>query len=272
MAISIKCIVVHISDDREHTHRLHTAVDLARRFDAHLNVVYAKPPVHYPAGAVGRTVSMQYLDEETEREQEQSIQIRQEVADVCKDLPSWEWHQHFGDVEKIITRYSNLADLVITEQSSRNEDEEVLLSDLADHLVRATGCPLLLLPWEWARGPIGTRVLIAWKDSREASAALRVSMDFLRQADQVFILMADEADTEIPGGDIVRYLKCHGVHGQIVGTSTGEGHEVLDAASKHGCDLMVMGAYAHSRVRELLVGGATNWVMRHTTIPVLMRH
>lgn len=271
MAISIKCIVVHISDDRKHTVRLRTAIDLARRFDAHLNVVYAKPPVHYPAGAVGRAVSMQYLDEESEIEKQHSIQIKEEVAEVCKDLPSWEWHQHFGDVEKIITRYSYFADLVIAEQSPSNEAEEVSLSDLADHLVRATGCPLLLLPWEWAPGPIGTCVLIAWKDSREASAALRVSMDFLRQADKVFILMADEADTEIPGGDIVRYLKCHGVHGQIVGTSAGEGHEILDTASKYGCDLLVMGARVNSRVREFLLGGVTSTVMRHTTIPVLMR-
>lgn len=272
MAASVKCIVVHISDDRKHTLRLHVAAELARRFHAHLNAVYAKPPVNYPAPAVGRTLSMQYLDDATEREEQHSMQIRREVAEVCKDLPSWEWHQHFGDVEKIIARYSHLADLVIAEQTPRNAVEEVLLTDLANNLVRATGCPMLLLPWEWSPGPIGTRILIAWKDSREASAALRVSMDFLRQADEVFIIAAPEVDMEIPGSDIVRYLKCHDVDGKVIGTSTADGHEILDIASEYGCDMLVMGAYVHSRMREFLLGGVTDTIMRHTTIPVLMRH
>jgi nucleotide-binding universal stress UspA family protein len=272
MAASVKCIVVHISDDRKHGLRLRVAVELARRFHAHLNAVYAKPPVTYPAVAVGRTLSMNYLDEETEKEQQHSIQIRREVAEVCKDLPSWEWHQHFGDVEKIIARYSHLADLVIAEQTPRKAVEQVLLSDMTNILVRATGCPLLLLPWEWAPAPIGTRILISWQDSREASAALRVSMDFLRQADQVLILVSPEMDTEIPGADIVRYLKCHDVHGKVIGSSGGDGHEILETAYKNDCDLLVMGAFVQSRVRELLLGRVTDTILRDTTIPVLMRH
>ena len=272
MAASVKCIVVHISDDRKHTLRLHVAAELARRFHAHLNAVYAKPAVNYPAPAVGRAVSMHYLDEEGEKEEQHSIQIRREVAEICKDLPSWEWHQHFGEVESIIERYSHLADLVIAEQTPRTAVEEVLLSDLANNLVRATGCPMLLLPWEWAPGPIGTRVLIAWKDSREASAALRVSMDFFRQAEQVFVLLAEERDAEIPGGDIVRYLKCHDVHATVVGTNHGGGKGILSTAAKYDCDLLVMGAFTHSRIREIFLGGVTDTIMRDTTIPVLMRH
>lgn len=272
MAASVKCIVVHISDDRKHTLRLHVAVELARRFQAHLNVVYAKPAINYPAPAVGRAVSMNYLDDETEREQQHSNQIRQEVAEACKNLPSWEWHQHFGDVENIISRYSHLADLVIAEQTPQTAMEEVLLSDMANTLVRATGCPMLLLPWEWAPGPIGTRILIAWKDSREASAALRVSMDFLREADQVFVILAKERDTEIPGGDIVRYLKCHDVHATIIGTNDDGGKAILSTAIQYDCDLLVMGAFTHSRLREMLLGGVTETIIRDTTIPVLMRH
>lgn len=272
MAASVKCIVVHISDDRKHGLRLHVGIELARRFQAHLNIVYAKPAVQYPAPAVGRAVSLNYLEDETEREEQHSNQIRHEVAEACKDLPSWEWHQHFGEVEKIISRYSHLADLVIAEQTPRTAVEEVLLSDMANNLVRATGCPMLLLPWEWSPGPIGTRVLIAWKDSREASAALRVSMDFLRQAEDVFILVAPELDTEIPGGDIVRYLKCHDVQGKLIGTSRSDGKEILATAYEYGCNLLVMGAYMHSRLREMFLGGVTDTVMRETMIPVLMRH
>ena len=273
MAGSIKCIVVHISDDQKHTLRLRVAVELARRFHAHLNAIYAKPEVEYPAGAIGRAMSMHYLNEVSEDERQRSEQIRNEVANVCGDLPSWEWHQHFGDVEKIVARFTHLADLVITEQSPHTSLGDALISHLADHLVTAAGCPLLLLPWEWPPGPIGTRVLIAWKNSKEASAALRASMSFLVEANEVFILAADEeSETERPGSDVVRYLKYHGVDGKVIGTSGGDGKEIHKIALQHHCDLLVMGAYAHSRVRELLLGGATDWMMRHTKIPVLMRH
>jgi nucleotide-binding universal stress UspA family protein len=272
MAGSVKCIVVHISDDQKHTLRLRVAVELAKRFRAHLNVVYARPPVEYPAPAIGRAMSMHYLDEASEDERERSEQIRNEVADVCGDLPSWEWHQHFGEVERIVTRFTHLADLVITEQSPHTSLEDALISHMADHLVTAAGCPLLLLPSAWPPGPIGTRVLIAWKNSKEASAALRASVPFLLGADEVFILAAEDADTDRPGSDVARYLKYHGVHGKVIGTSGGNGKEIHKIAHQHRCDLLVMGAYAHSRVRELLLGGATDWMMRHTTIPVLMRH
>jgi nucleotide-binding universal stress UspA family protein len=70
----------------------------------------------------------------------------------------------------------------------------------------------------------------------------------------------------------VRYLKCHDVHGKVIGTSTADGYEILDIASEYGCDMLVMGAYVHSRMREFLLGGVTDTIMRHTTIPVLMRH
>ena len=272
MAASIKCIVVHISDDQKHTLRLRVAVELARRFHAHLNAVYAKPQVEYPAASIGRTMSMHYLDEAAEQEQDRSARIRKEVADVCGDLPSWEWHQQFGEVDKIVARFAHLADLVIAEQPRRTSLEDNVISHMADYLVTAAGCPLLLLPWDWSPGPIGTRVLIAWKNSREASAALRASMGFLHAAAEVFILVAPTADTEIPGSDVVHYLKCHGVHGKVIGTSGGDGKEILDVAHEYDCDLLVMGAYAHSRFREMLFGGVTDTILRHTTIPALMRH
>ncbi len=272
MAGQIKCIVVHISDDQRHSLRLRVAVELAKRFDAHLNAVYAKPQVEYPAGAIGRAMSMHFLDEAREREQERSEQIKKEVADLCTDLSSWEWHQHFGEVEEIVARFSHLADLVIAEQSRHTNLEDALISHMADSLVTAAGCPLLLLPWEWSPAPIGTRVLIAWKNSKEASAALRASMAFLTASDEVLVLAAEEKDMERPGSDVVRYLGYHGVRGKLIGTSGGDGEEIHAIAQQHRCNLVVMGAYAHSRVRELLLGGATDWIMRHTTIPVLMRH
>lgn len=272
MAGSVKCIVVHISDDENHALRLRVAVELARRFHAHLNAVYAKPEVEYPAPAIGRAMSMHYLDEAAEQEQDRSARIKQEVADVCGDLPSWEWHQQFGEVDKILARFAHLADLVIAEQSSGTNLEDAVTSHMADYLVTAAGCPLLLLPRDWSPGPIGTRVLIAWKNSREASAALRASMSFLHTAEEVFILVAPTEDTEIPGSDVVHYLKCHGVDGKVIGTSGNDGQEILDVAQEYRCDLLVMGAYAHSRFRELLFGGVTDRILRHTTIPALMRH
>ena len=75
-----------------------------------------------------------------------------------------------------------------------------------------------------------------------------------------------------PGSDLVDYLGYHGIKAELCGSTEKAGKPILRAVKDNDCDLLVMGAYAHSRLRALFVGGATDYVMRHATVPVLMRH
>lgn len=268
-----KCIVVHLADDPRYRVRLQVAVDITKQVGGHLNVVYATEPVHAPAGAIGRAISLEYLDELSETARERAIQIHKEVEEICNaHLASWEWHIDQGDVDEIVSRFAHLADLVIAEQISDEFPVERVVLQMADQLVIAAGCAMLLVPYSWTGAAVGRRVLIAWKNNREAIGAVRGAMSFLRRADSVSILAATDAKSDAPGEELVRYLSHHGVAATVVGTSDGDGADILNAANEVGSDLIVMGAYARSRLREMIFGGATHHVMQHTTIPVLFRH
>lgn len=268
----IKCIVVHLTDNERHTMRLRVAIGLAKRFDAHLNVVFAKPEADYPAASIGRAMSMHYLEEAKQEANARLEQVKAEIDELCGDLPSWERHDQFGDVAKIMSHFAHVADLIVVEQPPEERLEDNFMLHMTDQLVMSAGCPMLLLPAGWSESEVGTRVLIAWKNNREASLAVRGSLDFLREAEQVLILAAEDSQSESPGADLTYYLGHQKIRSRVVGTSRGEGADFLRVAERHRCNLLVMGAYAHSRFRELLLGGSTDYIMRHPTIPVLMRH
>ncbi|MCW5698549.1 MAG: universal stress protein [Rhodospirillales bacterium] len=270
----IKCIVIGQSTDSRRAVRLQLGIDLTKRFDAHLNVVCVGERPDYPAGMIGRAVSLAYLEEATEAAKQRIETVKLEVEAACASLPSWEWHGEEGAAEEIIANFAHLSDLVIVGQSPLTHPEGMVSLHISDYLVMSAGCPLLLVPKGWKVSPLGRRILIAWKNSKEAISAVRSSFPFLCDAEEVFILAAPTEKSETsPGSDLRDYLGYHGVNAKIYGATKGDGGEaILAAASDCGCDLIVMGAMGHSRWREMILGGATDHVMRHTTIPVVMRH
>ncbi len=268
-----KSIVVHLADDPRSLDRLKLAVAIAQRFGAHLNVVYATAEIHQPAASIGRAASLEYMAEATEMATHTAEALEGHAKELCKALKSWEWHLERGEVEAIVARFAHLADLVIVEQSPHSFFEDSVVFHMSDHLVMSAGCPMLLMPETWRGGDVGRRVLIAWKNGREAIGAVRGALSFLEQADEVMILAyAWDKYANPPGSDLVTYLAHHGIASTVVGLNEKGGEEILKVAKDKACDCLVMGAYAHSRLRELFVGGATDYIMRHTTIPVLMRH
>jgi nucleotide-binding universal stress UspA family protein len=270
--MAIKCIVVHMAYDRRHLARLRLSVGLAKKFDAHLNVVYATPNPDFPAGMIGRAASLAFLDDAREEEKAKVEAIKRELADECAGLRSWEWHEEHGGVNDLMARYAHLADLVVVEQEPKEHVEDSIIFHMSDHLVVSAGCPMLLVPWKWDRPVEGKRVLVAWKNTREAIKAVRGGMPFIREAEEVMILAsANDKFTDAPGTDLATYLGYHGIEAKVLEPNKKAGKGILKAAEREGCDLIIMGAFSHSRLRELFAGGATDHVMRHTTIPVVMR-
>ncbi len=270
--MSIKCIVVHMAYDQRHLARLRLSVGLAKRFDAHLNVVYATPHPDYPAGMIGRAASLAFLDDAEKAEEGRVEAVRAEVEQVCKGLRSWEWHEEHGGVEELMAPWAHLADLVVVEQEPSEHVEDAVMFHMADHLVVSAGCEMLLVPWNWDGEVAGKRILVAWKNTAEAIKAIRGALSFLRDAEEVLVLASvSETHAEVPGSDLASYLGHHGIKATVLPPNKKAGKGILNTAEQHGCDLMVMGAFSHSRLRQLFAGGATDYVMRHTTIPVLMR-
>ena len=126
----------------------------------------------------------------------------------------------------------------------------------------------------------GKKVLVAWNARREAARAVFDALPLLQQAQEVKVIWVNPQDeggvaSDVPAGDICAALARHGVKceaTEVARPQTNVGRTLLMRAAEYGSDLLVMGCYGHSRLREFVLGGASRHVLDHMTIPVLMSH
>jgi len=172
-------------------------------------------------------------------------------------------------------RYS---DLVIAGQRERDaEDDAGLAPEFVDELVLSAGRPVLLVPYAGRFPDTGKRVLVAWNASAEAARAVADALPLLARAENVNVVVFEPGRTgdhgEEPGADAALYLARHGVKATVSTYGSPDvdiGSQILSRAADNGADLIVMGAYGHSRMRELILGGATRTILESMTAPVLM--
>jgi nucleotide-binding universal stress UspA family protein len=176
-----------------------------------------------------------------------------------------------------VCRLARYANLTVVGPRPADGDEELSGDDLLHDLVLTSGRPVLVVPDAPPPGPIGRRVLIAWNGTREASRAVADALPLLRKAEQVTVVAVqathDHSETGI--GEVCRHLLRNRIPAEAKVLHS-DGHDagslLLARAAEEKCDLVVMGAYGRSRMREVILGGATRHVLRHTAIPVLMAH
>jgi nucleotide-binding universal stress UspA family protein len=147
---------------------------------------------------------------------------------------------------------------------------------LAELTALASGTPCLAIPEEAPPPALFDRIILAWNGSREAKRALEDGLIFLKRAKCVRVLVVN-GDPEQAEADkqIVRHLARHGVEAGLERVHVlheDDGSALLRQCAQFGADLLVMGAYGHSRIAELILGGATRTVLAEATLPVLMSH
>ena len=151
--------------------------------------------------------------------------------------------------------------------------EDVSSSDALHAVLFDSGRPVLIAP-QVAPTTIGTRVCLGWNGTAESASAVYAALPWLQRADAVRILSAEEYQRRGPGGAGSRGLSraarraCRDRDVPVGGQRVGAG--LLAAAREFGCDLLAMGAYSHSRLRQLILGGVTRHVLEHATLPVMM--
>lgn len=170
-----------------------------------------------------------------------------------------------------IERRGRLADVIVVPHPALTDSDESASMDAA---LFGTGRPVIVAPAE-ARKGFGSRAAVAWDGSRESALAASAALPLLKAAQEVTVITARESEDEVEPSALARYLAGHGIEARTWGYTPGgeriaEG--LLDQAGKAGADCLVMGAYGHSRLRERILGGATEGVLRHAKIPVLMMH
>ena len=263
--------------------RVALAAALAERFAAHLVGLYPLPipvaPRHF--GYYDPALLDPFFRELREKAQEACDKEREtfEHAASLRGL-SAEWRVTEVGPESDPALHARYVDLTILGQLDPDHVEAELIRPRPEHVTFASGRPILVVPYAGHFETVGRRVLIGWNATREATRAVNDAMPLLAEADVVTVLTIDaregpDAHGELPGADISLHLARHGVKATVertVSAGIPAGDVLLSRAADLGADLLVIGAYGHSRVRELLLGGATRSILQSMTLPVLMSH
>jgi nucleotide-binding universal stress UspA family protein len=287
--MSIAKILVPVRGDGKGDNVLAHAAAIARRHNAHIAAVHcrARPQDMIPhGGAVPQALREQLEAQAVElaNAEEASLQVRFhdrigplgleliETGMPPRDRPSAGWCEEQGRQMDVIKRHGRLADLVAVAKPDR--DRNLGVNTLKAALF-STGRPVLICP-PAASAPqvLGERIAIAWNGSAEAARAVALALPLIQAADEIIVLDGGTGDHGAGGDELLRYLEIRGVKARREPISGGDnpGAAILAAAAAVGADLLVMGAYSHSREHESVFGGATQHVVDRTTMPVVMVH
>jgi nucleotide-binding universal stress UspA family protein len=138
-----------------------------------------------------------------------------------------------------------------------------------------SGRPILIVPPE-LKGDFGKNVVISWNCSTESSHTIATALPVLKKAEKVTVLTVPEAIVPGPSGaQLCTYLSYHGIDAaEVTAPATGRkgGSAILEEADKIGCDLLIKGAYTQSRLRQMILGGPTSYLLQYSHLPIFMEH
>lgn len=278
--MSYKTILVHCDANPRLSQRLDVAVDLAQRYGAHLVGAHLQAPMEIPAFAGGVMPMHDFFTayEASAKAERDTAAAAFTKAIKGTHLPN-EWRVAQGYPESELAIYARYADLLVVGQTDF-ESESLTPPDLPEALAIATGRPTLIIPHIGVRSKPGKSVMLCWNASRECARAATEALPFLVAADRVMVLLVDPKETVAghgaePGADVASWLVRHGVKVTVqrdVAPDADIGSVILSRAADHDIDLIVMGVYGHSRLREVMLGGASRALLSSMTAPVLMAH
>ena len=293
MPKSILVPIAGISEDKAH---LQAALAIARRFLAHLDVVHIRPDAAQivaaaSAATYGSAELVPLLLDQLEKDaetsmaaaqatfttfvREQSLELRESPGSV--DTVTAAWLQQPGYPAERVAQLGRQRDLLVVGHASGWSSGDT--GTLETALIKS-GRPLLVLP-PGVSDVIGHTIVVAWKDSAEAARAVTAAMPFLAGAERIVVIEISEEDAdkvrESEGSSerLVASLAWHRIRAEARVIKQGDlsaPDTLLAAARDLGADLVVMGAYGHSRVREMMFGGFTRRILQGADLPVLMFH
>jgi nucleotide-binding universal stress UspA family protein len=280
--MTFKTILVHLDPSDRCAIRVAVAARLARAHGCHL--VGLVPTGLYdgniPAGAIATGIT-DFIAESADYLQRRADAIsdafRSQIAGPVP-LP-FEIRRVDAPTVESVVHHGRSSDLIVLGQGERLNPADTLVHELAQQVMLRVGRPVLMVPYAGYFEHIGKHVLVAWDGSRESAVAMREALPLLAKAAHVSLLSfrsTDEAPTteQLLVSEMTHWLLRHGVQATAAQevADTGIADALLSRTSDLGADLIVMGGYGHSRVRELMLGGVTREILAHMTVPVLMAH
>ncbi len=275
--MTYKIIATILTDAEQSTDSLDAAITLAERMDAHLDI-YVVTISHtetntYFMGAEALMIAEQTRDAMAARDK-----LKVWVEDrMHSELVRWSMQTATVQgpaLTSYLAQKLRFSDLVILPRPYQDNPEA---ATLVEACLFAAERPVLMIPKGCKAPDAGGHVLMGWNDGAEALAAARAAMPILEQADITDICIIDPpshaADRSDPGGAMAQYLMRHGTRSEVAVLAKTEpniGDILLRRAKEVGAQMIVSGAYGHSRLREAVFGGATRSLLEMADRPILM--
>jgi nucleotide-binding universal stress UspA family protein len=282
--MALKDILVHLDTTPRCIARLEIAARLATRHGAHLTGVHVIdiPSANYFYGAAMPFVPAN-PEEIVDRIRTEATEAAHPIEAAFRDCLrrnglEGEWRLVEGNPSTTVALHARYVDLTVTGQPNPEDPQD---SDAVTVTAAMTsGRPVLAVPFAGDFPTIGERVLVAWNASREAARAVNDALPLLTGAKHVTVLAINPqrgvgGHGDVPAADISLHLARHGLKAEAshtVSRDISDGEALLSYAADIGADLIVAGAYGHSRARELVFGGVTRTLIAEMTAPVLLSH
>jgi nucleotide-binding universal stress UspA family protein len=256
-----------------------TALLLARRFDGYVEGMPLGPDMP-DLVAFDMPVSWTVADQQTWKEMADESRRHFEQFMTAAGVPphetaphslSWGWagESSFGDSH--VSSHARLFDICVLGRPGGERGDARMAT--AESVLFDSGRPILLAP-PTAPATLGDTVVIAWNQSMETTRAVALAMPILRKAKKTIVLTIPEHKVDGPTGDqLATNLRAHGVAAEAVERSArvrGHGEAIIEGATALGADLLVKGAYTQSRLRQMIFGGATSYILNKANLPVFM--
>jgi nucleotide-binding universal stress UspA family protein len=284
--MAIRKILLPLTGTASAPAALATALMLAERWQAHLYALHVRTDTRDVAPLAGEGLSGAMIEEmmaATEKEgntearalaalfETAALRAKVTVGPPSLGAATAEYQSLMGREDEMVAGEARLADITIVPHPK--SAEEVASADALHAVLFDSGHPALIAPTAEPTA-IGTRIAIAWNGTAESASAVGSVLPWLPNAHSVKVFWSGEYQRQGPAAArLVQFLRIHGATAEIgefrsIDRNVGAG--LLAAVTEYGADLLAMGAYSHSRLRQLILGGVTRHILEHAKLPVLM--
>jgi nucleotide-binding universal stress UspA family protein len=275
----IKDILVNLAIDYREDRARDYAISLADKLDAHLTGIAFSYEPALPIMAGIDTVPPEYIDgqraENEKAARRAKVNFQKTVGEAGLRSDCYSANASAAGAAALFARIGRHFDLAIVQQAEAMVPEN-------DFLIEATlfegGRPVIIVPYIHSAPSSFRHALICWDGSRPAARAIADAIPLLRRAPKIEVITFAEQDKiteEFPGAEIGQHLARHELEVEIKRIDVANidvANAILSYAADASADLLVMGAYGHTRIREFVLGGVTNTILASMTVPVLMSH
>ena len=291
---AVKNILTIVSDTNSGRTALRSALRLAENFRCHVDALHVRPDPVAALPLVGEAMSGAVVDEMmgmAEREalvrsagtraMYNELLANRGLVDGSGPPSSGEagasWIEETGIEEQIVATRACRADFIVLARPTPDNETSALIT--LNAALMQSGRPVIAAPPNLSKeansdGPF-KRIAVFWNGSTEVTRAVAAAQPFFEAADEVVVLRVEEEEWFAPTEDLEMYLERHEVKTVVrkaLPLESKTGRALMASTTEVGADLMVMGAYTRSKLRQLILGSVTGYVMREATLPVLMCH